>query len=119
MSRMTQRDLARQLGIDHKTVSRGLVGAPDVSARTSAKIRHAAAEAGFDLPAVWPLTTHETRSPHVRTDDRIAADGKHLGRFTYSGADWLPSATGTHDGYEYRLGFYCLEREGADDGPAE
>ncbi len=76
-------------------------------------VREAAAAAGFELPPLWEPVNHETRAPHVVADAAVAAEGKYLGRFSFNGADWLPAADGTHDGYVYRLGFYCLEREAA------
>lgn len=119
-ARITIRELARQLDLGEKTVSRGLHGHPDVSPGMARYVRRAAFEAGLDLPPLVQLVDRKpTRPPHVADAASIRAEGKHLGRFTYNGADWLPGPDGTHDGYEYRLGFYCIEREGADDGPAE
>lgn len=113
---MTQRDLARQLGLDFKTVSRALVGAGDVAAPTIQRVRTAAAAAGFTLQPIATRHRHPARPLRQAPADSIRAEGKHLGRFTWDGADWRPSFTGTHDGYEYRLGFYCLPRKGASDG---
>jgi hypothetical protein len=54
-------------------------------------------------------------------DETIRAEGQPLGRFTWTetdgrpqnGGDWLPDPDGTHDGYIWRLGFYCLQRSGS------
>ncbi len=119
MRGMTQRDLARQLGISHDTVQRALSGYGDVAAPTITRVRTAAAAAGMTLPPLRERSQHTTRRPRTMPTARIVVDGKHLGRFTFDGTDWQPSTAGTHDGYVYRLGFYCIEREGADDGPAE
>lgn len=116
---MTQRDLARQLGLDFKTVSRALAGAGDVAAPTVERVRTAATAAGFTLQPIPPRHHHPARPLRRATADSIRADGKRLGRFAWDGADWQPSFAGTHDGYVYQLGFYCLPREGAGDAGAE
>ena len=53
----------------------------------------------------------------VGLDDTIRAEGQPLGRFRWvenvhpsnGEGDWVPNPAGTHDGYIWRLGFYCLK----------
>jgi hypothetical protein len=65
-----------------------------------------------------------TTDTAVGLDDIIRADGQPLGRFVWvpepaNGAgtprldygDWLPAPDGTHHGYLWRGGFYCLKIE--------
>jgi DNA-binding LacI/PurR family transcriptional regulator len=51
MSRVSIKDIARQAGVSHSTVSRALGDSPLVSAQTKAHIRHLASEMGYSPDA--------------------------------------------------------------------
>lgn len=61
------------------------------------------------------MTVNETA---LSLDDTIRAEGQPLGRFTLitpddydvadNGWDWYPDPDGTHDGYLWQTGIYCL-----------